>query len=771
MVRGLYLTHRLKHRKEQEMKRIVSLTVNVWTLFVFCAIILFGAGIAKSAAVPQAINYQAVLLDSDGDPITTPVDIVFTIYDAESGGNILWQETKYGVDPDDNGQFSLILGKTAAITDSVLTGEGRWLGIKVGTDAEITPRTELVSSAYSFRVSTVDRAKAGTIKGALTIEESLDRAADASLVLVGAMADTIQLSPADGIILRATNENGDEVMSASINQGDQTAQLSIRVDGSDQAVYSATGAEFSTSAAKTLGKKLRVGAEGLLFFGATDSDTILKIEEEIPGKASIILADHSATGKQFAPRISLGPPNTLFHNVFSDYNGSGDLLMRGAYDATGPGGSIGFWGGGPKGHHKISEIGEQGLRLFGDTEADTSVVVAGGSILLAPAGAKTGGRVLISYDGIYFLNAAKSETTMVIKADGSIVGKGKIAMGQNMVNSGNYSNALGFHNSATGDSSVCTGGYDNIAHGYASIVGAGVRNEANGTGSFVSAGHDNKANGYLSSIGGGVYNTVDSLANYATVCGGELNTAKGWWATVAGGKGCVASGWASFAAGFWSEATADNACALGRFAHAKHNGSFVWGGAGLDTFATTANDQFLVRAYSGVGINVNNPSEDLDVFGDARLRGIPSTVTVYNTVMADGNGKLWILSAKSSERYKENIRDLGVDPANVLQLDPVKFSWKETGQEDIGLIAEDVAKLIPELVIYDDQGRPDGVKYDKVVIYLLSALKELKTENDALKTQLKENNVQLSQLADLVQTILAKQNESKSGDNKMAIKR
>jgi hypothetical protein len=753
------------------MKRIISLTVNVMVLFVFFAIILFSGSLAKAAAVPQAINYQAVLLDSDGDPITTPVDIVFTIYDAESDGNILWQETKYNVTPDANGQFSLVLGKTAAITDSVLTGEGRWLGIKVGTDAEITPRTELVSSAYSFRVSTVDGATAGKIKGALTIEELAARAANASLTLVGAMADTIQLSPADGIILRATNENGDEVMSASINQGDQTAQLSIRVDGSNEAVYSATGAEFSTSAAKTSEKKLRVGAEGLLFFGDTQGDTIFKLEEKIPGKASIVLEDHSAAGKPFAPRISLGPPNTLFHNVFSDYDGSGQLLMQGSYNAAGTGGSIGFWGGGAKGHHKISEIGEQGLRLFGDTEADTSVVVAGGSILLAPAGAKTGGRVLISYDGIYFLNAAKSETTMVINADGSIVGKGKIAMGQNMVNSGDYSNALGFNNSATGDSAVVTGGYNNIADGYASIVCAGVANQSGGWAAGVSSGRDNSADGPASYIGGGWKNVVDTSAMYAVVSGGELNTASGWWATVAGGKGNVASGQRSYAEGFWCEATGAGSFAAGKFAHAHHNGSFVWADEGLDTIETTDANQFLIRAHNGVGINVNNPSENLDVSGTARLRGIPSTVTVYNTVMADGNGKLWTLSAKSSRKYKENIRDLGVDPAKVFGLDPMRFSWKETGQEDIGLIAEDVEKLIPELVIYDDEGRPDGVKYDKVVIYLLSALKELKTENDALKTQLKENNIQLSQLADLVQTILAKQNESKTGDNKMAIKR
>jgi hypothetical protein len=122
----------------------------------------------------------------------------------------------------------------------------------------------------------------------------------------------------------------------------------------------------------------------------------------------------------------------------------------------------------------------------------------------------------------------------------------------------------------------------------------------------------------------------------------------------------------------------------------------------------------------------------LDVNGTARLRGIG--VSSATQVHVDGNGKLWKYS--SSRRYKENIRKLNAEPDHILQLKPVRFEWKTTGGEDIGLIAEDVENVIPDLVIYDGEGRPDGVKYDKIAIYLLGVVKNLKTENEELKKRI-----------------------------------
>jgi alpha-L-fucosidase len=105
-------------------------------------------------------------------------------------------------------------------------------------------------------------------------------------------------------------------------------------------------------------------------------------------------------------------------------------------------------------------------------------------------------------------------------------------------------------------------------------------------------------------------------------------------------------------------------------------------------------------------------------------------------VKVDADGKLW--KDPSSKRYKKNIRKFDVDAEKISQLDPVRFNWKTTGEEDIGLIAEDVENVIPDLVIYDNEGKPDAVKYDKVAIYLLQVVKELEAKNEQLEKRIED---------------------------------
>ncbi len=131
-----------------------------------------------------------------------------------------------------------------------------------------------------------------------------------------------------------------------------------------------------------------------------------------------------------------------------------------------------------------------------------------------------------------------------------------------------------------------------------------------------------------------------------------------------------------------------------------------------------------------VGIGTTEPTQTLDVNGTARLRDL--TGSGNEAAYLDGDGVLR-RGNPSSRRYKKNIVELETDPENVLGLETVRFEWKTSGDEDIGLIAEDVQDLIPDLVRYDEERRPDGVKYEKLSLYLLEAMKWLKAENEALK--------------------------------------
>jgi hypothetical protein len=107
---------------------------------------------AASAQDTLLISYQGYLTDDGGNPVTGTPSMTFTIYDA--GGVSKWTESHPAIQVND-GLFNVILGSQSALPDSVLNGEDRYLGISIESDDEIIPRTLLTSApgaAVSRRV-------------------------------------------------------------------------------------------------------------------------------------------------------------------------------------------------------------------------------------------------------------------------------------------------------------------------------------------------------------------------------------------------------------------------------------------------------------------------------------------------------------------------------------------------------------------------------------------------------------------------------------------
>jgi len=109
------------------------------------------------AEVPRYINYQGRLTDSTGNPLDTTVSMVFTIYDDSTGGNAKWSETHSSVEVAE-GLFDVVLGSVDTLYDSVFNAADRFLGLAVGGNPEITPRTRVVSVAYAYRAASADTA-------------------------------------------------------------------------------------------------------------------------------------------------------------------------------------------------------------------------------------------------------------------------------------------------------------------------------------------------------------------------------------------------------------------------------------------------------------------------------------------------------------------------------------------------------------------------------------------------------------------------------------
>jgi hypothetical protein len=113
----------------------------------------------------------------------------------------------------------------------------------------------------------------------------------------------------------------------------------------------------------------------------------------------------------------------------------------------------------------------------------------------------------------------------------------------------------------------------------------------------------------------------------------------------------------------------------------------------------------------------------------------------------------------SSRRYKTNIAALHTGLSLVHQLRPVTFDWKQNGEPDLGLVAEEVAKVEPLLVTHNAKGEIEGVKYDRVGVLLINAVKEQQTQIEAQRRlidnqqqQLRRQDAQLEALKRLVCT-------------------
>ena len=101
-----------------------------------------------AAAAPLLINYQGRLVDTTGNPLVGTQSILFSVYDAASGGTLLWSETQ-SVTPD-NGIFAVSLGGVTPLPASVFGSDARYLEIKIGSDSPMSPRTRLLSTPYAL---------------------------------------------------------------------------------------------------------------------------------------------------------------------------------------------------------------------------------------------------------------------------------------------------------------------------------------------------------------------------------------------------------------------------------------------------------------------------------------------------------------------------------------------------------------------------------------------------------------------------------------------
>jgi hypothetical protein len=136
---------------------------------------------------------------------------------------------------------------------------------------------------------------------------------------------------------------------------------------------------------------------------------------------------------------------------------------------------------------------------------------------------------------------------------------------------------------------------------------------------------------------------------------------------------------------------------------------------------TGSNNVYIGAGLVGVA-GESNACYIASIFGQTSGGGAP--------VLINATGKLGTMT--SSKRFKEEIKPMDKASAVLLALKPVTFRYKKqfdpVGKSQFGLVAEDVEKVNPDLVVRDKEGKPYSVRYDAVNAMLLNEfLKEHKT--------------------------------------------
>jgi len=235
----------------------------------------------------------------------------------------------------------------------------------------------------------------------------------------------------------------------------------------------------------------------------------------------------------------------------------------------------------------------------------------------------------------------------------------------------------------------------------------------------------------------GASTTASGIAS--TAMGGGT-TASGFFSTAMGGE-TTASGSSSTAMGGGTKASGSNSTAMGSGTIASDFGSLVIGqynssgstATSADSFSTT-NTAFVIGNGTGTGVNAS----------DAFKVMFNGDTTVGNDLTVEGD-----VVVSSDARLKANIVSLGATLAKLLLIDGKSYTMKKDGKQKIGVLAQDIQKVFPELVSTDDRDML-AVNYQGLVPVLINALKEQDAKMKEQDAKMKEQEKRLERLEAII---------------------
>lgn len=492
-----------------------------------------------------------------------------------------------------------------------------------------------------------------------------------------------------------------------------------------------------------------------------------------------------ASGGHISSKVSIGtsvnPGDHAFAAGFGNVaSGHGSIALGSSNTASGSSSSVS----GGSGNQAAGDFAVIGGGVYNRAAGDFAVVTGGGGPLPADSNSAAGEASFVGggqsnrATGSYATVGGGGLNRAIGDASAVVGGQENSADGIAAIVSG------GINNSTTADYATVSGGSLNIASGQWSSVAGGNNNSANSTVAFVGGGGSNEA-GYFAFVGGG----YDNLATgrLSAIPGGRSNRASGSHSFAAGHRAQAQHD----AAFVWSDSTDTEFSSTARDQFLIRAG----GGVGIGTNAPTKQLEVLDDSAGALKLPLKLTNQgstagtatglifQVDAGGDRGKGALvyertstwnrgdfhflqepnagATNVGMTNKVMTiSNNGNVGIGTATptniltvqlgsatdpiadgwgihSSRRWKDSIETIGDAMAILTELRGVRYKWKADGRADIGLIAEEVGEIVPEVVDFEENGvDARSLDYARLVPLLIEGMKEQQQTIDELKERL-----------------------------------
>ena len=428
----------------------------------------------------------------------------------------------------------------------------------------------------------------------------------------------------------------------------------------------------------------------------------------------------------------------------------------------------------------------------GAAKVDSSIVTQSGTSIDVAGSVNATTNYQIGGTPFAFGSVSSTNAFLGFAGNATTSGTGNIGVGPSAL----AANSTGINNTALGASALAanTSAKDSSAFGWFALAAntTGAQNHAFGAGALFSntTGSSNSAFG-LAALYNNTTANNNSAFGYAALHANTLGTQNqgfGYEALFANttGNGNAAFGTGALyqnTTGGSSNTTGGNS-AFGNFAllaNTTAGGNSAFGfsaltantigannvAVGAAALATLISGSGNVAIGTGAGGNLN-AAESNDIYiGNSGIAGESNAIrigyigTITSAYIAGISGKTsangvdvlvnaagQLGTVKSSLRYKHAIADMGAESDVLMKLRPVAFYYKaeldDTQTRQYGLVAEEVAKIAPELVVFGEDGTPETVRYHFINAMLLN---EVQKQRQQIEDEQKANEEQQNKIA------------------------